>query len=287
MRLAFVILFTCFFGILKAQKVYHIAVSKATLFSLPNESSNTVKELTKGTEVTLVKNMESGSWMQVQYKGAVGYIQVSKVKEGKYTVKSVAAKSKKYHVSVFQSALYKTKSFSGAKLKTLKENDIVEVIGKATDWGQVKTSTGLAYVYMAHLTEGQPKKKKPIAEISTQTYVVKYDTKGLEKPSPSAKAVKKFSGHSEVQVATIIDGKWAKVKLDIGFCYVNVQSLEKKKMEASGGGGGGKMKDIGKSKNPTKFGAICRDGSTDYNLGPNICGNGNGVKVWIYKRAAR
>ncbi|MGB0432595.1 MAG: hypothetical protein ACPGLV_19110, partial [Bacteroidia bacterium] len=50
----------------------------------------------------------------------------------------------------------------------------------------------------------------------------------------------------------------------------------------SGGGSGIKMKDIGKTKNPKKVGAICRDGSSDYKVGPNTCAKGNGVKMWIY-----
>lgn len=269
-----------------AQTIYHVTAPKATVYGLPNTSSTVNSQLSRGDELQYLKTMESGDWAKVQVDGKIGYIEISLIAEGKFEKKVKTATTKKYHVSVFQSAVYKGQNFSSGKLETLSQNTIIEVIGDAGEWGKVRTSTGIGYVYMAHLTEGAPKKEKKTKEVKVEYYTVKLDCKMLDKPSNGSKTIQSLSRGEGVEVVEVVGGTWAKVRLERGFGYVNVSNLEKE----TGGGGGGpgsgsnvKMKDIGKAKNPKKVGAICRDGSTDYKVGPKTCSKGNGVKIWIYQ----
>ncbi|MFY0671871.1 MAG: SH3 domain-containing protein [Bacteroidia bacterium] len=271
---------------LVAQSIYHVTAPKATVYGLPNSSSTVNSQLKRGDELQYLKLMESGAWAKVQVDGKIGYIEIISIAEGKFEKKVKAATSKKYHVSVFQSAVYKKQNFSSGKIETLSENSLVEVIGDAGEWGKVRTSTGIGYVYMAHLTEGAPKKAKKTKEIKVEYYSVKFDCKMLDQPSNNGKTLQSLSRGEGVEVTGIIGGAWAKVKLPRGFGYINTSNLEKDKGGGSAGSGSGsnvKMKDIGKAKNPKKVGAICRDGSTDYKVGPNTCSKGNGVKIWIYQ----
>lgn len=279
-----IFLFLLFPALSFAQKIYHVSDVRATVYSMPNETSAVVAQLNRGDEVQYLKLMESGDWAKVQVNGKIGYISVNVIKEGKLEQKVEKAESKKYHVTVFQSAIYTKPNFSSGKIETLSQNQVIEVIGDADEWGKVKVSTGIGYVYMAHLQEGMPPKEKPQKELKIQNYNATLSGKIYSKPDKSSSVLQNIERGDVVQVVKV-EGTWAKVQLSRGFGYVEMAILEKPKQTASGGGGGTvKMKDIGRSKNPTKFGAICRDGSTDYKVGPNTCSKGNGVKMWIYKK---
>lgn len=283
MKYLFVLLFFLP-NLVLSQTLYHVTAPKATVYGLPNTSSTVNAQLKRGDDVQFIKPMESGDWAKVQVDGQLGFIDINTIAEGKLEKKVKAATSKKFHVSVFQSAVYKGQNFSSAKLETLSQNTMIEVIGDAGEWGKVKTNTGIGYVYMTHLTEGSPKKEKETKEVKIEYYTVKLDCKMLDKPSNGSKAIQNLSRGEGVEVVELVGGTWAKVQLERGFGYVNVANLEKDKSVGGGSGPGSsvKMKDIGKSKNPKKVGAICRDGSTDYEVGDKTCLKGNGVKIWIY-----
>lgn len=280
-----IIAFLLFSTLAQAQTIYHVNAPVATVYGLPNETSNAQARLKRGEELQFLKVMESGDWAKIQYGGKIGYIDINSIAEGKLASKVETAKKSKYHVSVFQSAIYVKESFSGGKVETLSQNQMVEIIGDVGEWGKVRTSTGIGFVYMAHLTEGAPKKEKPQKVIKTVNYSVKYEVKMYSKPDKSSEVLKSLKRDDILEVQQVIDGAWAKVLLDRGFGYVEIGILEKVKETSgstAGGGGNVNMKSIGKAKNPKKFGAICRDGSTDYTVGPHTCSKGNGVKMWIY-----
>lgn len=267
-----------------AQKTYYVSAPKANIYSLPSTTSSVLVSLNRGDEIQYLKTMESGAWVKVQKESNIGYMEISSIKEGTLEQKIEKAESKKYHVTVFQSAIYAKPNFSSGKLKTLSQNEIVEIIGDGQEWGKVKMSTGIGYIFMAHVEEGLPKKEKAEKEVKVQYYTAKLSGKIYSKADKSSSVVKSVERGDNIQVVKI-EGTWAKVQLDRGFGYAELANLEKEKVNSGGSGSGSnvKMKDIGKSKNPTKFGAICRDGSTDYTVGPHTCSKGNGVKMWIYK----
>lgn len=274
--------FLCCPIILWAQKEYHVSSPSATVHDMPNSTSTTIAQLKKGDGVKFLKVMESGAWAKVQHNGKVGYIDINAIQEGAYTKKVSQATSKKYHVSVFQSAIYKKPNFSGGKVETLSQNTIVTVVGDASDWGKVKIPGGIGYVFMSHLEEGGPKKETAQAAVKTQTYTTKYQVKVHSKPNKSSGVLETVSKDNTVEVLQVVDGAWAKIRVAKGFAYIEMAGLELQK-QSSSSGGGGNYKDIGKVKNPVKIGAYCRDGSSDYKVGPKTCSKGNGVKFWIYK----
>lgn len=267
-----------------AQETYHVSALSATVHSMPNATSAVQARLKKGDELKYLKLMESGDWAKVQVQGKIGYIDINAISSGPYEQKVKQATSSKYHVSVFQTAIYATKKFSGKKLKTLSQNDIVQVLGESDEWGKVKINNAIGYVYMEHLTEGLPKKEKKEKVVKTETYTTKYSVKVHSKPSKSSPVRKTISKDNTVEVLEVVNGNWAKIRLEKSFGYIELIGLEKQKATASSGssGGGGNPHNQGKSKYPKKFGAFCRDGSTDFNVGPKTCKNGNGVKMWIY-----
>jgi len=266
-----------------AQKTYHVSAPQATVYGMPNTGSAVQAQLKRGDEVQYLKIMESGEWAKVQVNGKIGYIDINVIAEGPFKQEVKKATSKKYHVSVFQTAIYGNTKFSANKIKTLSQNDVVEVIGDAGEWGKVKISNGIGYVFMAHLEEGLPKKEKPQKEQKTETYKVSFQTKVYTKPNKKSAVVKNLMNDQMIEVLEVVNGEWAKIRLEKGFGYVDIGALEKQKASSAGGATGGNPNNQGKTKNPKKFGAFCRDGSTDYTVGPKTCSKGNGVKMWIYK----
>lgn len=267
---------------LHAQETYHVSALNASVHSLPNATSAVQSQLKKGDELKYLKLMESGDWVKVQVKGKIGYIAVNSISAGPYEQDVKQATSTKYHVSVFQSAIYGSKKFSGNKIKTLSQNDIVVVLGDVDEWGKVKINSSIGYVYMAHLTEGMPKKEKKEKEVSTETYTAKYQVKVHSKPTKNSPVSKTVDKEDFVEVLEVVNGSWAKIRMGKGYGYIEMLGLEKQKA-ASSSSGGGNVNSQGKSKYPKKFGAFCRDGSTDFVVGPKTCKRGNGVKMWIYK----
>lgn len=265
-----------------AQKTYHVVSPMAAVHSMPNATSSTLVNLKRGNELQFLKVMESGDWAKVQYSGKIGYIGINAIQEGPFEKKVERATSQKYHVGVFQSAIYSKPNFSGGKIETLSQNKVVTVIGDADEWGKVKVSGGIGYVYMAHLEEGAPKKEAPQRTVKTQTYTTKYQVKVHAKPERSSSILDNVSNDNTVEVLKVIDGSWAKIRTPKGFGYIEMAGLEKQK-QSSSSSGGGNPNNIGKVRNPVKIGAYCRDGSQDYKVGPHTCSKGNGVKFWIYK----
>jgi hypothetical protein len=212
-------------------------------------------------------------------------MEVAHIKEGKMEVKATVAEVKKYHVVVFQSAIYASPDFSANKLKTLVRDEILEVfVGDDIEWLKVKTKTGVGYVFGAHMEEGLPKKEEKAEEEVIEIYTVRVDVPAFAGKDKKSKVMAKFERGDLVDVVLAEDG-WARVKLPQGYGYIELSALDKPETP-TGGASKGKVNpgDIGKSKDPIKFGAICRDGSTDYTVGPHTCSKGNGVQMWIYKK---
>ncbi|MGB0431116.1 MAG: SH3 domain-containing protein, partial [Bacteroidia bacterium] len=177
-----------------SQTIYHVSALNAKVYDLPNTGSSVLETLKKGEEIQFLKTMESGSWAKVQSKGKIGYMEVSTIAEGSKVEKKVKAAARaKYHVSVFQSTIYKAPKFSAPKVETLSQNKIIEVIGEAGEWGTVRTSSGIGYVNMAHLTKGMPEKVKKTKSVSTKYYTLKLDAKLLDKPNGTGKTLENLS----------------------------------------------------------------------------------------------
>jgi len=214
-----------------AQKTYHVSALKANIYSLPNNTSSVIEQLNRGDEVQYLKTMESGTWAKVQKESQIGYMEISLLKEGSFEQKVEKVEAKKYHVSVFQSAIYAKPNFSSGKLQTLSQNQIVEIIGDGDEWGKVKMSTGVGYIFMEHVEEGLPKKEKPQNEVKVQYYTAKLSGKIYTKADKSSAVVKSIERGDNVEVVKI-EGTWAKVQLERGFGYTELSNLEKEKASA-------------------------------------------------------
>lgn len=269
--------------IVLAQKTYHVSSPGASLHEMPRENSKAMAYLKRGDELQYIKTMESGEWAKVKFGSDLGYVMTRHLSEGSFEKTIRKAESKKYHVSVFQTVVYDQPSFKGKRLRTLQKNDLIEIIGEADEWGKVKSSAGIGYIYMAHLEVGKPvKEDKPVVE--SETYVVEFPQVEIRKEAnPSAAVLEKKSKGAYIEVQEIVNGNWGKVRMSKGFGYVNLRGLKKPGAGGAATGGGGNGKNQGKAKYPRKFGAVCRDGTVEYRTGPKTCTEHNGVKMWIYK----
>ena len=270
-----------------AQQTYHVKTAETRVYDLPNTSSSIVAVLRRGQELEFIKEMTDPAWGQVRYGGQLCFIRTSDIQKGPYSKETKKAVSKKYHVKVFQTAVYKSADMRSGRIRTLRQGEEVEVIGESGDFFKTRESGGVGYVPYDHLAEGKAPKPKPTKENKVETYVVFHPKVDVHSsPNNSSSVTKVLKRDDYVEVISVIDGKWAKIQLDRGFGYINVIGLKKVEGGGSSGGGSGggvNIKKIGTAKYPVKVGAVCRDGTLDYNMGRGICKDGGGVRMWIYK----
>lgn len=261
-----------------AQELYHVSVVSAGVYSESNTSSTLLVNLKNGTEVQMIKMLASG-WSRIKSGSTLGFIESSKITAGKAPESKKAEKAELYHVSVYQSVLYSEKS-PDSKIQNLSRDAELYLINNDGTWARVQYQGKLGYVYATHIKKGKAEKEEKIETVTTMSYVVNIpNTQLFSEATTSSKVLKTFAKGDLLEVVKIIDGgTWAKVRIEKGFSYVKASSIKK---APSSGGGVAK----GQTKNPTKAGAVCRDGTIERGSGRDVCAKHNGVRSWIYRPA--
>lgn len=283
MRLVLALFLTLTISVLSAQETYHFTVD-CTVHALPNSTSAVQANAKADMNVTYLKTMESGAWAKVKFKGKIGYVAIENISAGEFKAKVKKATIEKYHVSIYETHLYSKRSASSAKLATYYKGDMVDVVSSDGEWFRIQDGAQVGYILSSHLAQGAPKEEKT-KSISVKTYeVTKGEAKIFSKPNTSSKVLSKhYKGDVVDVIGETKGGQWARVQTASGFGYITFSSIkEVEDTGSSGGGGGGGDSDMIGPGDPSKIGAVCRDGAMVKGNTHDVCAKHNGVLYWIY-----
>lgn len=282
MRLVLALFLTLSIGVLSAQETYHFTMD-CNVHSLPNSTSGVQAKAKADMSVTYLKTMESGAWAKVKFKGKIGYVAIENISAGEFKAKVKKATIEKYHVTIYETHLYSKRNASSAKLATYYKGDMVDVVSSDGEWFRIQDGAQVGYVLSSHLAQGEPKEEES-KSISVTTYeVTKGQVKIFSKPNASSKVLSKhFKGDLVDVIGETKGGQWAKVQTASGLGYITFSAIKEVENTSSSGGGGGGDSDMIGPGDPTKIGAVCRDGAMVKGNKHDVCAKHNGVQYWIY-----